>query len=123
MHHSSSCGAPTDLGFTRDRQFKLRKSATVDLRGRVSKDGPQAKMSITTFFGRDDEQSNEPYSYASNRFSTIEALVPPKPKELERTQPSSTLSRRSRTIGISAISGSSVSILALSQTKPLCIIN
>jgi len=31
-----SKGDDTDLGFTRDRQFKLRKSATADLRGRAS---------------------------------------------------------------------------------------
>ena len=54
---------------------------------------------------------------------TIDALVPPNPNELESTQPSATLSRRSRTIGTSAKTGSSVSILALSQMKPLFIIS
>src|SRR5215210_4617758 len=61
--------------------------------------------------------------HASSLLNTIEALVPPKPNELDKTQPSATLSRRSRTIGISAISGSSVSILALSQIKLFFIIS
>ena len=52
-----------------------------------------------------------------------DALVPPKPKELDNTQPSFTLSLRSRTIGISAKAGSRRSMLALSQMKPEFIIN
>src|SRR5262252_5781192 len=59
----------------------------------------------------------------SNRLRTIDALVPPKPNEFDSTHPTATLSRRSRTIGISANSGSRCSILALSQMKPLFIIS
>src|SRR5271166_2295078 len=58
----------------------------------------------------------------SRRLNTTEALVPPKPNEFDRTQPSFASSRRSRMIGISANAGSRVSILALSQMKPLFII-
>ena len=60
---------------------------------------------------------------ASSRLNTTEALVPPKPNEFDSTQPSVTSSRRSRTIGMSAKAGSSVSMLALSQMKPLFIIS
>src|ERR1700733_10400879 len=63
------------------------------------------------------------HGQASSRLNTTEALVPPKPNEFDSTQPSVTLSRRSRTMGISAKAGSSVSILALSQMKPEFIIN
>src|ERR1043166_349811 len=59
---------------------------------------------------------------ASSRLNTTDALVPPNPNELDSTQPSSTSSRRSRTMGTSANAGSSVSMLALSQIKPLFII-
>src|ERR1043166_6204090 len=59
---------------------------------------------------------------ASSRLNTTEAFVPPNPNELDSTQASSTSSRRSRTIGTSANAGSSVSMLALSQMKPLFII-
>ena len=58
-------------------------------------------------------------SYASSRLNTTDALVPPKPNEFDSTQPSFTLSRRSRTIGMSAKAGSRFSILALSQMKPV----
>src|SRR5262249_27717993 len=60
---------------------------------------------------------------ASSRLNTTDALVPPNPNELDSTQPSSTSSRRSRTIGTSANAGSRVSMLALSQMKPLFIIS
>src|SRR5262249_59223372 len=58
---------------------------------------------------------------ASSRLNTTDAFVPPNPNELDRTQPSSTSSFRSRTMGTSAKAGSSVSMLALSQMKPLFI--
>src|SRR5262245_51228660 len=45
--------------------------------------------------------------HASNRLKTNVALVPPKPKELDRTVPSLALSIRLRTIGMSAKTGSS----------------
>src|SRR5215471_14461468 len=61
--------------------------------------------------------------HASKRLRTIDALVPPKPNEFDSTQPTATLSQRSRTIGMSANSGSRFSILALSQMKPLFIIS
>ena len=61
--------------------------------------------------------------YTSSRLSTIDALVPPNPNEFDSTQPSFTLSCRSRTIGMSAIAGSMFSMLALSQMKPFCIIS
>src|SRR5712671_2805070 len=61
--------------------------------------------------------------HASSRLKTTDALVPPKPKEFDSTQPSATLSRRSRTIGMSAKAGSRVRMLALSQMKPLFIIS
>src|SRR5436853_574569 len=41
--------------------------------------------------------------YTSSRLSTIDALVPPNPNEFDSTQPSFTLSCRSRTIGMSAL--------------------
>ncbi len=56
---------------------------------------------------------------ASRRFMTIVALVPPKPKEFDSTQPKPALSTRWRTIGMSATAGSSSSIWALWQTKSL----
>ena len=40
--------------------------------------------------------------HASSRLNTMDALVPPKPNELDSTHPTATLSRRSRTIGMSA---------------------
>src|SRR5262245_47407518 len=58
-------------------------------------------------------------AHASQRLSTKVALVPPKPKLFDMTQLSATSSRRLRTMGTSLNSGSSVSMLALSQTKPL----
>src|SRR5690606_39652877 len=60
--------------------------------------------------------------HASSRLKTSEALVPPKPNELDRTAPISALSLRSRSMGISAKAGSSSSICALSTRKPLFII-
>ena len=42
---------------------------------------------------------------ASRRFNTIDALVPPKPKEFDRTESSWTSSLRSRRIGMSAKRG------------------
>ena len=62
------------------------------------------------------------WAHASSRLNTTDALVPPKPNEFDSTQPSVTLSRRSRTIGMSAKAGSRFSMLALSQMKPLFII-
>ena len=62
-------------------------------------------------------------AYASSRLSTMDALVPPKPNEFDNTQLSFKLSRRSRTIGMSANAGSRFSMLALSQMKPLFIIS
>ncbi len=53
---------------------------------------------------------------------TMVALVPPKPKEFDSTEPIFAPSMRLRTIGMSAKSGSSSSMLALSQMKPLFII-
>src|SRR5262249_55851863 len=64
-----------------------------------------------------------PVGHASSRLSTIDAFVPPKPNEFDSTQDSATLSRRSRTIGMSSNAGSSFSMLALSQMKPLFIIS
>src|ERR1700738_3893657 len=61
--------------------------------------------------------------HASSRLKTTDALVPPKPKEFDSTQDSATLSRRSRTIGMSSKAGSRVSMLALSQMNPLFIIS
>src|SRR6185437_164681 len=61
--------------------------------------------------------------YASSRLNATDALVPPKPNEFDNTQPSLALSRRSRTIGMSAKAGSRFSILALSQMNPLFIIS
>src|SRR5690606_5724198 len=55
---------------------------------------------------------------AQTRAMTRQPLVPPKPKLLDITV-SSGLSIRSRAIGRSANAGSSVSMLALSATKPL----
>ena len=60
-------------------------------------------------------------SYASTCFITIVALVPPKPKEFDITQPSLASSMRFLTIGMSAKSGSISSMFALSQMKPLFI--
>src|SRR5690606_8735148 len=60
--------------------------------------------------------------YASRCLKANVAFVPPKPNEFDRTQPSFALSLRSRTIGMSAKAGSSSSIFALSQMKPLFII-
>ena len=62
-------------------------------------------------------------SHASIRLNTSVALVPPKPKEFDSTVPSLALSMRLRTIGMSANTGSSSVMLALSQTKPLFIIS
>src|SRR6185437_16966761 len=59
---------------------------------------------------------------AQARASTRQPLVPPKPKLLDITV-SSGRSRRSRTIGRSAKAGSSVSMLALSATKPPAIMS
>src|ERR1700740_141166 len=61
--------------------------------------------------------------HASSRLNTSVALVPPNPKELESTVPSWALSMRLRTIGMSAKTGSSSVLCALSQMKPLFIIN
>src|SRR6188472_1494517 len=60
--------------------------------------------------------------YASNRLNTSVALVPPKPNEFDIAVPILALSIRLRTIGISANTGSSSVMLALSQMKPLFII-
>lgn len=60
---------------------------------------------------------------ASRRRMTIVALVPPKPNELDSTVAILASSRRSRTMGMSAKSGSSSSMLALAQMKPLFIIS
>src|SRR6201997_2315379 len=73
-------------------------------------------------FMRRDVPLQQWYDQASSRLNTTDALVPPNPNELDSTQPSSTSSRRSRTMGTSANAGSSVSMLALSQMKPLFII-
>src|SRR5262249_13389676 len=74
--------------------------------------------------GHDDRESSLRCApcHASKRLNTTDALVPPKPNEFDSTQPSATLSRRSRTIGTSAKAGSSVWMFALSQMKPLFII-
>src|SRR5690606_1052057 len=56
------------------------------------------------------------------RWKTSVALVPPKPKELERTVSIRALSIRLRTIGTPSNSGSSSVIWALSPMKPACII-
>src|SRR6202021_3205649 len=64
-----------------------------------------------------------PKSHASIRLNTSVALVPPKPKEFESTVPKLALSMRLRTIGMSAKTGSSSGLLALSHMKPLFIIN
>ena len=61
--------------------------------------------------------------HASIRLNTSVALVPPKPKEFDSTVPSLALSMRLRTIGMSANTGSSSVMLALSQMKPLFIIS
>jgi len=61
--------------------------------------------------------------HASSRLKTSVALVPPKPKEFDSTVPILALSMRLRTIGMSAKTGSSSLIWALSQMKPLFIIN
>src|SRR6266481_2541732 len=68
-------------------------------------------------------ESEPARSQASKRLRTIDALVHVMPNEFDSTQPTATLSRRLRTIGISANSGSRFSILALSQMKPLFIIS
>jgi hypothetical protein len=60
---------------------------------------------------------------ASTCLRTSVALVPPNPKELERTCPSLAPSRRWRRIGMSAKAGSISSIWALSQMKSLFIIS
>src|SRR5581483_9460195 len=57
--------------------------------------------------------------HASQRLMTKVALVPPKPKLFDMTQLRFALSWRLRTTGTSANSGSSSSILALSQMKSL----
>src|SRR5579871_1967569 len=62
-------------------------------------------------------------AYASSRLNTSVALVPPKPKEFDSTVPSLALSMRLRTIGMSAKTGSSSVMWALSQMKPLFIIS
>ena len=67
----------------------------------------------------DGHQAN----HASIRLNTSVALVPPKPNEFDSTVPSLALSMRLRTIGMSANTGSSSVMLALSQTKPLFIIS
>src|SRR5262249_7608638 len=61
-------------------------------------------------------------NHASSRLKTSVALVPPKPKEFDSTVPSLALSMRLRAIGMSAKTGSSSVICALSQMKPLFII-
>ncbi len=58
-------------------------------------------------------------AHASQRLITKVALVPPKPKLFDMTQLRLTSSCRLRAMGTSANSGSSSSMLALSQTKPL----
>lgn len=60
---------------------------------------------------------------ASMCLNTIAAFVPPNPNEFDSTAPSLTLSRRARTMGMSAKAGSISSIWALSQIKPFCIIS
>src|SRR5215831_14927863 len=60
---------------------------------------------------------------ASHRFNTRVALVPPNPKLFDITQLRLGLSSRFRTMGTSANSESSSSILALSQMKPLFIMS
>src|SRR5690606_10495285 len=61
--------------------------------------------------------------YASSRLKTSEALVPPKPKEFDKTVPISTPSLRWRRIGMSATAGSISFMCALSARKPLFIIS
>src|SRR5882724_2367873 len=66
---------------------------------------------------------HELHRQASRRLNTRVALVPPKPNEFDSTAPILALSMRLRTIGMSANTGSSSVILALSQIKPLFIIS
>src|SRR5579863_1262859 len=82
---------------------------------------PVNRAGIAVVEPLDDHEQHDPY--ASSRLKAMDALVPPNPNELDRTQPSVTSSRRSRRIGMSANAGSRFSILALSQMKPLFIIN
>ena len=63
------------------------------------------------------------YAHASSRLNTSVAFVPPKPNEFDSTVPIRALSIRLRTIGMSAKTGSSSAMWALSQMKPLFIIN
>ena len=56
-------------------------------------------------------------------FITNVPLVPPKPKEFDMAQVMPALSLRSRTIGMSAKSGSRVSICADAAMKSPCIIS
>src|SRR5215813_2437306 len=77
-----------------------------------------ANTGCPAFAGHDDMKT-----HASSRLKTSVALVPPKPKEFDSTVPSLALSMRLRTIGMSANTGSSSLMWALSQMKPLFIIN
>src|SRR5215468_2142755 len=109
--------------------------APIEIRFDPAPDVPQAighhaslvaKPAINCFgvtIAKPFDDHEEHCAHASSRLNTTDALVPPNPNEFDSTQPSATPSRRSRTIGISAKAGSRLSILALSQMKPLFIIS
>src|SRR6516162_5284738 len=73
--------------------------------------------------GHDTIPLEFPQNHASRRLKTNVALVPPKPKEFDRTVPILALSIRLRTIGMSAKTGSSSVMCALSQMNPLFIMS
>src|SRR6516165_6519261 len=73
--------------------------------------------------GHDNIPLEFPQNHASRRLKTNVALVPPKPKEFDRTVPILALSIRLRTIGMSAKTGSSSVMCALSQMNPLFIMS
>jgi len=98
-----------------DMRFDVRKSAKADLRwlGNCA----ASHLRVT------DQGLRSHQNHASSLLNTTEALVPPKPNELESTWPSLASSRRSRTMFMSLIAGSRFSMLALAQMKPFCIIS